>query len=231
MKVANNPSVETSIDVLKHLISLFKECLETRFSSRQLARFEEGLSKLSACEVFSLENDNEKISFWINVYNAIYLYFLAKTKTKSQAKQNPLAFYLFSNYNKIQVGHSLFTLNEIKDGILRQNRIAKKRAKPCLKQKDPRLTLLPEKFDYRIHFALYSTPDYHYEHTYFTDINLDFELGECERVYSTRNFIYDLEFARVAHVPVYTKYLFDFEEKYLSDPQFVNFKRVKIIID
>ena len=93
-----------------------------------------------------LKTDNQKKTFWINIYNA---YFLILRRDKGIIKPKIYREKL------ITIANHLFSLNDIEHGILRKNRY-----KPSFGYLPnifaPKLLkkLAVSKIDYRIHFAL-----------------------------------------------------------------------------
>ena len=95
----------------------------------------------------SLNTDDLKKTFWINIYNAFYLIIL---KEKKQEKE-------IFNLKKIKIACAVFSLNDIEHGILRKYKfrigfgyITNPFYSDFIK------TLAVNKVDYRIHFALRS---------------------------------------------------------------------------
>jgi hypothetical protein len=95
----------------------------------------------------SLNTDDLKKTFWINIYNAFYLIILKETK---QGKE-------IFNLKRIKIARAVFSLNDIEHGILRKYKfrigfgyITNPFYSNLIK------TLAVSKVDYRIHFALRS---------------------------------------------------------------------------
>lgn len=95
----------------------------------------------------SLNTDDLKKTFWINIYNAFYLITLKETK---QGKE-------IFNLKRIKIARAVFSLNDIEHGILRKYKfrigfgyITNPFYSNLIK------TLAVSKVDYRIHFALRS---------------------------------------------------------------------------
>ncbi|MDI5887121.1 DUF547 domain-containing protein [Flavobacterium yafengii] len=95
----------------------------------------------------SLNTDDLKKTFWINIYNAFYLINL------TEAKQGKEIF----NLKRIKIARAVFSLNDIEHGILRKYKfkigfgyITNPFYSHFIK------TLAVSKVDYRIHFALRS---------------------------------------------------------------------------
>ena len=61
--------------------------------------------------VLELDSDEEKITFWVNIYNAYYQLLAKKNQTKSIFKER-----------KINIANKLFSLDTIEHGILRKGK-------------------------------------------------------------------------------------------------------------
>lgn len=105
----------------KHFLTHF--CKEQFFfSSNQLNRLDTYTSKslieqLKSLNIDNLHQDEEKIAFWINLYNGLLLYLIQIKKitdSKFSLKKN-LFFQTFS------IGNWSFSLNQIAKGILLNN--------------------------------------------------------------------------------------------------------------
>ena len=95
----------------------------------------------------SLNTDELKKTFWINIYNAFYLITLKETKLGKE----------IFNLKRIKIACAVFSLNDIEHGILRKYKfrigygyITNPFYSSFIK------TLAVNKVDYRIHFALRS---------------------------------------------------------------------------
>ncbi|MDI5951118.1 DUF547 domain-containing protein [Flavobacterium yafengii] len=95
----------------------------------------------------SLNTDDLKKTFWINIYNAFYLITLKDTKLGKE----------IFNLKRIKIARAVFSLNDIEHGILRKYKfrigygyITNPFYSDFIK------TLAVNKVDYRIHFALRS---------------------------------------------------------------------------
>lgn len=104
------------------------------------------LSDLNIDALEVLENDHQKMAFWINIYNAFY---------QILAKNNPNIDKKVYGLKEIDIAQQTFSLDDIEHGILRCGH--HKYSLGFLKnQRRYRLfkKLQPSLLDYRIHFAL-----------------------------------------------------------------------------
>lgn len=125
----------------EEILSLAKSGKDTVTLRRQLFYIRQ--AKLEK----SLNTDDLKKTFWINIYNAFYLINLKETK---QGKE-------IFNLKRIKIARAIFSLNDIEHGILRKYKfrigfgyITNPFYSDFIK------TLAVSKVDYRIHFALRS---------------------------------------------------------------------------
>lgn len=100
----------------------------------------------------TLDNDEMRKAFWINIYNAYTTIYL---KPSPEVILKSISRKIFFNKKIIHFKNCSFTLNEIEHDILRKSKIwwskgylNKVLVKPCFHQ------LRVQKFDTRIHFAL-----------------------------------------------------------------------------
>ena len=94
---------------------------------------------------------NERVAFFINVYNALVIH---GTVEKGTPKNNWQRYKFFSSTSYNLGGH-IYSLNDIENGILRANKSAMGTLymTPFSKD-DPRLSLALDQAEPRIHFAL-----------------------------------------------------------------------------
>ena len=95
-------------------------------------------------------SDAEKLSFFINLYNMMVVHAFATVGIPESSLQR-LAFFDHVQYS---IGGALFSLNDVENGVLRRNRTPPYHLRLPFEQKDPRLALILEKDEPRIHFAL-----------------------------------------------------------------------------
>ena len=100
-----------------------------------------------------------------------------------------------------------------------------------LKQSDERTYFSPATLDYRILFALsdltHSCPKvmaYEAEH-------IEFQLSQAKQIFVSDNFIYDIEFKRLAYSLFFKWYAKDFALQFLKDPNFSGFHKTQLFFD
>ncbi len=110
-----------------------------------------GLSReLQMFDLCSLKDRDQRLAFWINIYNTAVIDGVVTLSIKQSVKEFPRFFDRVT----YEIGGFPFTLNEMEHGILRGNRRHPYRFFNPFSGKDPRsvFTVLPP--DPRIHFAL-----------------------------------------------------------------------------
>jgi hypothetical protein len=112
--------------------------------------YQEVAAGLRSFELGSLSSDEEKLAFWINIYNAIVIHGIVETGIKSSVKE------ISNFFGKIsyRIGDFSFSPEAVEHGILRANARPPYEISPVFGRKDPRLEFSLKKMDPRIHFAL-----------------------------------------------------------------------------
>jgi hypothetical protein len=98
----------------------------------------------------SLQGRNERLAFWINLYNTTVIHGVIELGLERSVKEFP-GFFDRITY---EIGGHLFSLNAMEHGILRGNQRSPYRLFRPLKKRDPRLAFIVMPMDPRVHFAL-----------------------------------------------------------------------------
>lgn len=107
-------------------------------------------SELSGFDLSSLRSPEERLAFWINIFNVLVIHGVIELGIRDSIKE-VTNFFRRIGYN---IGGMTFTADDIEHGILRGNaRLPVTRQRP-FRGNDPRLSLMTEHVDPRIHFAL-----------------------------------------------------------------------------
>ena len=107
---------------------------------------------LTACEPSLIENDNERKTFWLNLYNGLAINAVISHRLKQELKAHKL-FYSQTCY---QVGRYPWSLDKIEHGVLRANRTKFRSFTKPFGSSHKVLPLLLAECDPRIHAALYT---------------------------------------------------------------------------
>ncbi|XP_043226984.1 uncharacterized protein LOC122384072 isoform X1 [Amphibalanus amphitrite] len=105
--------------------------------------------ELQRVDIFGL-NREEKLAFFINVYNALVVHGNIATGHPTNVWQR----WKFFNNTAYVLGGSPFTLQDIENGVLRANKKGVGALSPQFSKADPRRRLSLERAEPRIHFAL-----------------------------------------------------------------------------
>uniref|UniRef100_A0A8D3C0H2 Uncharacterized protein n=1 Tax=Scophthalmus maximus TaxID=52904 RepID=A0A8D3C0H2_SCOMX len=105
--------------------------------------------QLQRVELLSLSRE-EKLAFFINIYNALVIH----GSLRLGAPTNLWQRYRFFNYVSYLIGGEVFTLQDIENGVLRGNRKGLAQFRRPFSQTDPRLQVALPHAEPLIHFAL-----------------------------------------------------------------------------
>jgi len=118
-------------------------------SDARFLEFDEAVCELQGLDL-SVMDEKTKLAFCINVYNLMIKHAFIKIGLPS----SNLTRSAFFNGVKYNLGGQLFSFSELENGILRSNSKAPYSLSKPFGRSDPRIKLICEKLDPRIHFAL-----------------------------------------------------------------------------
>lgn len=180
---------------------------------------ESHLEIIQKFNIESLHTDDEKTAFWINVYNGMTNYQIVKNRLRKSVREKA-GFFTTSIF---KLGGYEFSLDDIEHGILRLNRGHPESNMPQFSEEDRRIKLLPQKLDYRIHFALncggLSCPPIAY---YNPDL-LNEQLGAAEYSFVSSQFKTNHSNMTIECSAIFEWYRSDFENLYLNDPKLTKY--------
>ncbi len=107
-------------------------------------------SQLNHLDLSQLKSQSEKLTFWINIYNALTIHGIIDLGIEDSVRE-VRGFFSKVSY---QVGGHAFSLDEIEHGILRQNQKQHFFARRLFGRGDPRLAFMLDEPEPRIHFTL-----------------------------------------------------------------------------
>jgi len=119
-------------------------------NSVEFERYKNLTRGLLSFDLQSLKDRNQKLAFWINIYNAAVIHGIIELAIKKSVKEVPLFF----NRMIYRIGGYRFSLNDMEHGVLRGNRRPPYWLWKPFGKKDPRVTSAVQPIDPRIHFAL-----------------------------------------------------------------------------
>jgi hypothetical protein len=118
--------------------------------SEDYDRYRQSAAGLRSFDLASLSSENEKLAFWVNLYNSIVVHGIVELGVKSSVKEIPDFFSKIA----YRIGNFFFSPEAMEHGILRANARPPYRIFPVFGRKDPRLRFSLRKMDPRVHFAL-----------------------------------------------------------------------------
>jgi hypothetical protein len=100
----------------------------------------------------SLKSREEKLAFWLNIYNALTIDGVISLDIKETVREIPrLGFFRRASY---VIGGELYSLDDIEHGILRENRRHPAHPLPQFSADDRRAVRVISPMEPRVHFAL-----------------------------------------------------------------------------
>ncbi|KAJ3448707.1 electron carrier/ protein disulfide oxidoreductase [Anaeramoeba flamelloides] len=157
-----------SILIAYYSVSSKKINLKTISQSIPFRRFCLKTAQLQKIELKSLKNKKKRISFFLNLYNTLFLHSLI-LNGKPKGKINILKF---KNKSIYLLNNNYYSLNDILHGILRANS-KEKSLSAYFKSDDQRSKLSLKKIDPRIHFAIINFPINNSKIKVYSEVNLD----------------------------------------------------------
>jgi hypothetical protein len=118
--------------------------------SEAFERYKALANGLQPFDLKRLETREQRLSFWINIYNAAVIHGVIELGLQKSVKEFP-GFFDRVTY---EIGECPFSLNEIEHGILRGNRRHPYGFLKPFRKGDPRLGFSVVPIDSRVHFAL-----------------------------------------------------------------------------
>ncbi|MDX2012339.1 MAG: DUF547 domain-containing protein [Myxococcaceae bacterium] len=140
---ANSSGLEAPLPTAEHALEALRGGPDEAAS--------EAVDGLARVELKALKTGPERLTFWLNAYNALFLHARRRLRPTGSVVTNLLLFERPAWW----VGGHLVSLNDVEHGVLRRNQrgwpfVWRRRFSPG----DARAGLLAERLEPRIHFAL-----------------------------------------------------------------------------
>ncbi len=154
--IVQNASAEDIMDSIRGIAREFHDADRARINYGTLKRsvqyrsYCELASQLCGFSPESLTTREEKLAFWINIYNAMVIHAIIEFGVASSLREIP-DFYEVAAY---RIGDFTFSLDDIEHGILRANSVPPGKSNQRFGTGDKRLPFSLDSVDPRIHFAL-----------------------------------------------------------------------------
>lgn len=123
---------------------------EAMKQSPDYRHYQEMAVELRGFDLTTLSSREEKLAFWINLYNTVVVHGIVELGIKSSVKEIPNFF----SHVAYHIGGFSFSPEAMEHGILRANARPPYRIVSVFGRKDSRLVFSLPKLDPRIHFAL-----------------------------------------------------------------------------
>ncbi len=118
--------------------------------SEMFKKYKELAGGLRSFDLKSLKSRDERLAFWINIYNTAVIHGVIELDIEKSVKETPRFFYRIA----YEIGGHLFSLSDIEHGMLRGNRRAPYGLRRPIRKQDQRLHFTVDPMDPRVHFAL-----------------------------------------------------------------------------
>ncbi|NQS91382.1 MAG: DUF547 domain-containing protein [Chloroflexi bacterium] len=199
--------------------------------------------QLGTFNIESLESPQEKLAFWINLYNALIIDAVIQENIQDSVTESWLGVLSFFQKAAYWVNGSRFSLSDIEHGVLRGNRGFPYFPGSHFGASDPRLKAVVETVDPRIHFALNCASKSCPPINFYTPENLDSQLDLAARNFINQDLILKKDQQRISISMIFRWYqvdfggrdgMFSFLEKYLVDPldsQWIQNNRTAVQLD
>ncbi|MDC0231333.1 DUF547 domain-containing protein [Aureispira] len=178
------------------------------------------IQDLSKFDLTTLQSDEQKISFWINVYNGLINYWVIEKSIKKSMLERPFLVI----FSKINIGGFQFSPDDIEHGILRCNKRSKYKLCKQFSARDVRIQFKLKKMDYRIHFALNCGAKSCPAISFYSAKNLDQQLRTAENNFIEQEFIVDEVAKEISCSKIFWLYKKDFVKIYNNAPKYKSYK-------
>ncbi|MBW2641864.1 MAG: DUF547 domain-containing protein [Deltaproteobacteria bacterium] len=119
-------------------------------NSSEYHQYKKLAAGLQHFDLVSLITKEEKLAFWINLYNTLVVHAIMELNLSASVRE----VSNFFTRVRYQIGDHTFSMDEIEHGILRSNARPPYRVFSVFKKTDPRREFALDRLDARIHFAL-----------------------------------------------------------------------------
>lgn len=191
--------------------------LEGKLPEQALHSYVEALQTV---DLQTLQTDHEKMAFWINIYNGLTNYWVIKKRLKKTMLESPLLVMTA----KMPIGGYTFTLDDIEHGILRGNRRSTYKLWRQFGKRDPRAALQVSTVDYRIHFALNCGAQSCPPIAFYSVQHLEQQLTMAEESFVEQEFRVNADTLEIYCSKIFWLYKRDFENIYINDPAYKQYK-------
>lgn len=149
----------------------------------------------------SLDSDDERLAFWINLYNVLAIHGVIALQIKESVMEVPSFFSVVA----YRVGGFVLTLDDIENGVLRRNAPHPATGRRLFPEDDPRRELCPSVVDPRIHAALVCASTSCPPVAFYEAAQIDPQLDAASEHYVAADVVVDSD-AGVVRIPITFRY-------------------------
>jgi hypothetical protein len=120
----------------------------------EYAAYQQLADQLASFNLSQLKTREEKLAFWINLYNALVIDAVIRENVKESVTESQLGVLAFFQNAAYWINNQRFSLDDIEHGVLRANQGFPYFPGSHFSSSDPRLEAVVYPMDPRIHFAL-----------------------------------------------------------------------------
>lgn len=214
----SSKSVDLFVVLQEHIRKIFQTFYDENsktFNFSQFAHSEEFqtyqliLGSAHQLDLSKLKTDEQKIRFWLNIYNILSIHLVIKLSIKNSIEEHR---GFFSQYG-YSINDKNFSLDDIEHGILRANSKPYSSIQKPFKTNDLRLPLACRSINPRIHFGLYYACTSSPELMYFDEIGTEEQLINKTKDYLAKNIRVDLNSGTISLPKTFKWYEQDFGSK------------------
>jgi hypothetical protein len=120
----------------------------------EYAAYQQLADQLASFNLSQLKTREEKLAFWINLYNALVIDAVIRENVKESVTESQLGVLAFFQNAAYWINNQRFSLDDIEHGVLRANQGFPYFPGKQFSSSDPRQEAVIHPMDPRIHFAL-----------------------------------------------------------------------------
>lgn len=153
-----------------------------------------------------LSDDDEKIAFFINLYNVLMIHGVIALEIEHSVMEVPTFFSTVA----YRIGDHIMTPDDIEHGVLRRNAPHPTSKKRVFETNDPRAVWMPTTLDPRLHMALVCVAQSCPPIGFYSAENLELQLDMASANYVNNGIIVDHEARTVTIAAIFIWYKADF---------------------
>ncbi len=182
--------------------------------NNEFLMYKTGLARnLATFSLSSLTNNQEKLAFWINIYNALTIDAIITFEIKKSLTETNFGLLSFFRKAAYEIDGNRYSLEDIEHGILRANSGHPYFPGPHFSNNDDRISHVIYPFDYRIHFALNCASISCPPIAFYQALNLESQLDLAMHNFIDQETILELKEKKIVLSTIFKWYESDFDGK------------------